>query len=210
ELVDITILSFELADEYRNPVMLLGDGALGQMMEPVDLTINRKDTPAKPWAATGLRGRKKPNIINSLHLKPEDLEKHNIHLQEKYNKIRSKEVRYEELNTDDADLILVAYGITSRIARSAMEKARSEGMKVGLLRPITLWPFPEEVLSKLATKTDAFLTLELSAGQMVEDVRLAVNGMKPVHFYGRMGGMIPSTKEVYEQILQILRGKGGK
>ena len=210
ELVDITVLSFELADEYRNPVMLLGDGALGQMMEPVDLTITRKDVPAKPWAATGLRGRSKSNIINSLHLRPEELEKHNIHLQEKYNKIRSKEVRYEEINTEDADLILVAYGITSRIARSAMDKARNEGMKVGLLRPITLWPFPEKILSKLAAKADAFLTLELSAGQMVEDVRLAVNGMKPVYFYGRMGGMMPSPKEVYEQIFQILHGKGGK
>ena len=210
ELVDTTVLSFELADKYRNPVMLLGDGALGQMMEPVDLTITRKDIPAKPWAATGLRGRGKSNIINSLHLRPEALEKHNIHLQEKYNKIRSKEVRYEEINTEDADLILVAYGITSRIARSAMDKARNEGMKVGLLRPITLWPFPEEILSKLAAKADAFLTLELSAGQMVEDVRLAVNGMKPVHFYGRMGGMMPSPKEVYDQIFEILRGKGGK
>ncbi len=210
ELVDITVLSFELADEYRNPVMLLGDGALGQMMEPVDLTITRKDAPAKPWAVTGLRGRGKSNIINSLHLRPEELEKHNIHLQEKYNKIRSKEVRYEEINTEDADLILVAYGITSRIARSAMDKARNEGMKVGLLRPITLWPFPEEILSKLAAKADAFLTLELSAGQMVEDVRLSVNGMKPVYFYGRMGGMMPSPKEVYEQIFQILHDKGGK
>jgi 2-oxoglutarate ferredoxin oxidoreductase subunit alpha len=210
ELVNITVLSFALADKYRNPVMLLGDGALGQMMEPVELTIKTIENSVKPWAVTGLRGRNSPNIINSLHLKPENLEKHNIHLQEKYKRILDNEVRYEELNTEDADLVLVAYGITSRIARSAMEKARAEGVKVGLLRPITLWPFPEEVLSKLAMRTQVFLTLELSAGQMVEDVRLAVNGVKPVYFYGRMGGMIPSPKEVYEQIIKITLGKGGK
>jgi 2-oxoglutarate ferredoxin oxidoreductase subunit alpha len=210
ELADITVLSFELADEYRNPVMLLGDGALGQMMEPVDLTmIKTKNIVAKPWAATGLRGRKDPNIINSLHLKPENLEKHNIHLQEKYKEICSKEVRYEAINTEDAELIMIAYGITSRIARSAMDMARNKGMKVGLLRPITLWPFPELVISKLASRAQAFLTVELSAGQMVEDVRLAVNGAKPVYFYGRMGGMMPSPKEIYEQIVNIMFGKGG-
>lgn len=211
ELVDMTILSFDLADTYRNPVMLLGDGALGQMMEPVDFKTGEIKTHAKDWAATGLRGRKKPNIINSLHLKPEALEKHNLHLQEKYAAISAAEVRYEELHTDDAELILVAYGITSRIARSAMEKARSEGRKVGMLRPITLWPFPSAPLAALAGKqAKAFLTLELSAGQMVEDVKLAVNGAKPVHFYGRMGGMMPSPKEIYEQIIHVMDGKGGQ
>ncbi|GMA99602.1 3-methyl-2-oxobutanoate dehydrogenase subunit VorB [Pelosinus sp. IPA-1] len=210
ELADITVQSFELADKYRNPVMLLGDGALGQMMEPVDLTmIKTKSIVAKPWAATGLRGRKDSNIINSLHLKPEDLEKHNIHLQEKYKEISSKEVRYEAINTEDAELIMIAYGITSRIARSAMDMARNKGIKVGLLRPITLWPFPELVISKLASRAQAFLTVELSAGQMVEDVRLAVNGAKPVYFYGRMGGMMPNPKEIYGQIVNIMFGKGG-
>jgi 2-oxoglutarate ferredoxin oxidoreductase subunit alpha len=210
ELVNITVLSFELADKYRNPVLLLGDGALGQMMEPAELNIKTIKNSTKPWAVTGLRGRHKPNVINSLYLKSEDLEKHNIHLQEKYKKILHNEVRYEEINTDDADLILVAYGITSRIARSAMEKARAKGIKVGLLRPITLWPFPEDMLSELAMRTQAFLALELSAGQMVEDVRLAVNGVRPVYFYGRMGGMIPSPNEVYEQIVKIVQGKGGE
>jgi 2-oxoglutarate ferredoxin oxidoreductase subunit alpha len=210
ELVNITVLSFELADKYRNPVLLLGDGALGQMMEPAELNIKTIRNSTKPWAVTGLRGRHKPNVINSLYLKSEDLEKHNIHLQEKYKKILHNEVRYEEINTDDADLILVAYGITSRIARSAMEKARAKGIKVGLLRPITLWPFPEDMLSELAMRTQAFLALELSAGQMVEDVRLAVNGVRPVYFYGRMGGMIPSPNEVYEQIVKIVQGKGGE
>ncbi len=210
ELVDITVLAFDLADKYRNPVMILGDGALGQMMEPVEFNTSNSTPAVKPWAATGLKTRTTPNIITSLHLKPEELEKHNIHLQEKYSTIICNEVRYEELYTDDADLVLVAYGITSRIARSAMKKARDEGMKVGMLRPITLWPFPEQPIAKLAAKTKAFLTLELSAGQMVEDVRLAVNGAKPVYFYGRMGGMIPSTKEIYDQIIKILHSEGGK
>lgn len=210
EMVDTTILAFDLADKYRNPVMLLGDGALGQMMEPVEFNASVAKPIQKPWAATGLRGRTEPNIINSLHLQPEMLERHNIHLQKKYAEISASEVRYEELYSDDAELVLIAYGITSRIARSAVEKARNEGMKVGMLRPITLWPFPEKPLAKLAAKASAFLTLELSAGQMIEDVRLAVNGAKPVHFYGRTGGMIPSPKAVYEQIINIYNGKEGR
>lgn len=210
ELVDITILSFDLADKYRNPVMLLGDGALGQMMEPVAFTPSSSVPPEKPWAAGGMRGRKEPNIINSLYLQPEQLEKHNIRLQEKYAVIEENEVRYEELHTDDAELIIVAYGITSRIARSAIEKARADGLKVGMLRPISLWPFPSAPLARLACSAEAFLTIELSAGQMVEDVRLAVNGAKPVYFYGRTGGMMPNPKAIYEQILNVMSGKGGK
>lgn len=210
ELVDMTIQAFDLAEQYRNPVMLLGDGALGQMMEPVEFKISNAAPLAKPWAATGMRGRKEPNIINSLYLQPEKLEQHNVHLQEKYAGIQAKEARWEELYTDDAELILVAYGITSRIARTAMEKARSEGMKVGMLRPQTLWPFPETPLQRLSDHVKAFLVLELSAGQMVEDVRLAVNGKKPVAFYGRTGGMMPSPKSVYEQIVKAVQEKGGK
>lgn len=210
ELVDITILSFDLAEKYRNPVMLLGDGALGQMMEPAEFKPSDAEPSQKPWAATGLRGRAKPNIINSLYLQPDILERHNIHLQEKYALIKENEVRFEQIRTDDAELVLVAYGITSRIARSAMEKARAEGMKVGLFRPISLWPFPEKELFELTKKSSAFLTLELSAGQMVEDVRLAVNGVKPVHFYGRTGGMMPSPQEIYDVIAKIMNGKGGK
>lgn len=210
ELVDITILSFDLAEKYRNPVMLLGDGALGQMMEPAEFNPSNAQPSSKPWAATGLRGRTKPNIINSLYLQPDILERHNIHLQEKYASIKENEIRYEQIRTDDAELVLVAYGITSRIARSAMEKARAEGMKVGLFRPISLWPFPEAQLFELAKKSSAFLTLELSAGQMVEDVRLSVNGEKPVYFYGRTGGMMPSPQEIYEVIAKIMNGKGGK
>ena len=210
EMVNATVLAFDLADKYRNPVMILGDGALGQMMEPVEFSTSDSQAVHKPWAATGLRGRSESNIINSLHLQPEKLEQHNIHLQKKYAQVSAQEVRYEELYTADAELVLVAYGITSRIARSAMEKARSQGLKVGMLRPITLWPFPEKPLAVLANTAKAFLTLELSAGQMIEDVRLAVNGAKPVYFYGRTGGMMPSPKAVYEQITGIFNGKEGR
>lgn len=206
EMVDTTVLAFDLADQYRNPVMLLGDGALGQMMEPVEFKDIEAKKVAKPWAATGYRGAKRnTNIINSLFLKPEVLEKHNQHLQEKYRKIEANETRWEEMNTADADLVLVAYGITSRIAQSAMEKARAQGLKVGLVRPITLWPFPYAPLAKAAKTAKAFLTIELSAGQMVEDVKLGVNGAKPVHFYGRMGGMMPSVKEITEEIVKVMK-----
>ncbi len=210
ELVNSTILAFELADKYRNPVMILGDGALGQMMEPVAFPTSAAKAPAKPWATTGLHGRKEPNVINSLHIQAPACEKHNIHLQAKYKTIRENEARWETLQTDDAELVLVAYGITSRIAQSAMEQARAAGMKVGLFRPITAWPFPYEALGALAKKAKAFLALELSAGQVVEDVRLAVNGAKPVYFYGRTGGMILSPKEVLGEVTKIMQGKEGK
>lgn len=210
ELVDITILAFDLADQYRNPVIVLGDGALGQMMEPAEFTPAKTKKIDKPWAATGLRGRNKPNIINSLYLKPEALEQHNIHLQQKYSLIKANEIRYETIRTEDAELVLVAYGITSRIARSAMEKARSEGIKVGLFRPISLWPFPEQQLAEASKNASELLTLELSAGQMIEDVRLAVGGVKPVHFYGRTGGMMPNPQEIYQQIVKIINARGGK
>lgn len=210
EMVDYTILAFDLADKYRNPVMILGDGALGQMMEPVEFGDREIKAPAKPWATNGLHGRKEPNVINSLHIQPQDLEKHNIHLQAKYKSITENEVRWEEIKTEDAELVLVAYGITSRIALSAMEQARAAGMKVGLFRPISAWPFPYGPLGELAKKASGFLAVELSAGQMVEDVRLGVNGAKPVHFYGRTGGMICSPKEVYGQITKIMNGKEGK
>lgn len=210
ELVDMTILAFDLADQYLTPVMILGDGAIGQMMEPVIFPSNKRSLIEKPWAATGMGERKQHNIINSLFLQPEALEKHNNLLQEKYKKIAAEQVRYEEVKTEDAELILVAYGITSRIARSAIEIVRREGYKVGLFRPVSLWPFPSEPLQQLAKTAKAFLTLELSAGQMVEDVQLAVCGAKPVHFYGRTGGMIMSPKEVAGEIKKILNAGGGK
>ena len=212
ELADITIEAFALADKYRNPVLVLGDGALGQMMEPVAFgQQNIIAAPAKPWAATGLRGRAKNNIINSLYLQPEALHCHNEHLQEKYQAMSAQEVRFEEIQTADAEIILVAYGITARLARSAMDKARAQGIKAGILRPISLWPFPAEPLAKMASaQVKAFLTLELNAGQMVEDVKLAVCGAKPVHFFGRTGGVIPSANMVLAEITKIMNAEGGK
>lgn len=210
ELVDMTVEAFDLADYYRNPVLLLGDGALGQMMEPVEFQASGLKIVEKPWAATGMKDRDTPNIINSLHLQPDILEKHNHHLQKKYAEILDKETRCEKLYTDDAELVLVAYGITSRIARTAVEKARSQGMQIGLFRPKTLWPFPSAELHSLASRARAFLTVELSAGQMVEDVKLAIQCTKPVYFYGRVGGMIPGPREIYDEIVRIVGGKGGR
>jgi len=210
EMADITIQAFDIADKWRNAVMILGDGALGQMMEPVEFKESNTSPVEKPWAATGLRGRKEHNVINSLFLKPELMENHNHVLQDKYAKIQETETRWESLQTEDADVIVVAYGITSRIAQTAMHQARSAGVKVGMLRPITLWPFPTKPIAALCKTAKSFVVFEMSAGQMVEDVRLAVNGVRPVHFHGRTGGMLPTPKELYEQIMTVARGEGGK
>lgn len=207
EMADLTTLSFELADKYRTPVILLGDGALGQMMEPVNFEEKPAAILEKPWAANGLKERNKPNVINSLYLKPEQLEAHNLRLQNKYRTITEQECRWEEIKVEDAELIIVAYGITSRIARSAVEMARRDGYKVGLFRPISLWPFPSVRLQELAHSAKAFLVAELSAGQMIEDVQLATRQIRPVHFYGRMGGMVPNPREIYDQIRLIVERK---
>ena len=210
ELADYTIKAFDLADKYRVPALILGDGALGQMMEPVEFSPSQEKPLEKPWAASGMHGRTTPNVINSLFLKADELEAHNIELQKIYRQIEISEVKWEEVNTEDAELVLVAYGITSRICQTAMVMARAKGMKVGLLRPISLWPFPAEPLARIAKTADRFLTVEMSAGQMVEDVRLAVNGAKPVEFYGRTGGMIPSPQEIFNVILRTMNRKGGE
>lgn len=201
EMVDLTALAFDLADKYRNPVMVLGDGVLGQMMEPVEFGDIKPVIPCKPWATTGRKGRDR-NVVNSLYLDPNKLEEHNWHLQAKYRKME-EEIRFDTFNLDDAQLIIVAYGISARIARTAIEMARADGIAAGLLRPITLFPFPTGAIGQAAEKAQAFLSLELSAGQMVEDVRLAVNGKRPVHFYGRTGGIIPTPQEVYEEIKKV-------
>lgn len=207
ELVDLTMEAFEIADKYRNPVMILGDGMIGQMMEPVEFKneINPEKLPQKKWATDGAKGREK-NIINSLALDPQTLEDHNWKLAEKYNKMRENEVKYETYKMEDAQLAIVAYGTTARISISAMEMARQDGIKIGLIRPITLFPFPTDVISEAAEQVESFLTVEMSTGQMVEDVKLAVEGRKPVNFYGRTGGMIPSPEEIYEEIKKHLRG----
>ncbi|MGM0602613.1 MAG: 3-methyl-2-oxobutanoate dehydrogenase subunit VorB [Bacillota bacterium] len=209
EAVDLTMDAFELADKYRNPVLLLADGMIGQMMEPVsfDRSVDPDDLPDKPWATDGAKGREK-NIINSLALDPAELEKHNYKLKEKYDKMEKEEVRYETYYLDDADIVIVAYGTSARISLSAIELAREEGYKVGLIRPITLFPFPKEIIAETSKNVDDFLTVEMSTGQMVEDVELAVcrnNGS--VHFYGRTGGMIPTPEEILAEIKKIGGGK---
>jgi 2-oxoglutarate ferredoxin oxidoreductase subunit alpha len=204
EMVDLTIKAFELAETYMGPVLLQGDGYLGQMMEPIEfpdymeLDPNRNDS----WATTGAKNRE-PHAISSIHIVPEDLEKHNLALDAKYKEIEEKETLYEEYLCDDADLIMVSFGITSRITKGAIELARKQGMKVGMLRPITLWPFPTKPISKLADTKKAFMVVELNTGQMIDDVRLAVNGRKEVFWYGRCGGLVPSQDEVFEQIKSV-------
>ena len=207
EIVDLTYLAFDIADIYLTPVYILGDGMLGQMMEPVEFgTREERELPPKDWATTGTRGDGPPKIINSLRLDPADLEAHNEHLQAKYREIEEKETLYEEYMTEDADYIIVAFGIVSRIARTAISRARAEGLKVGMIRPITLWPFPVKPFVDTRDKVKAYLTVEMSAGQMVEDVRLAVNGAKPVHFYGRLGGIVPTHENILQKLREIAGG----
>ncbi|MEC9488030.1 MAG: 3-methyl-2-oxobutanoate dehydrogenase subunit VorB [Halanaerobium sp.] len=204
EAVDLTIEAFEIADKYRNPVMVMGDGIIGQMMEPVVFkkSIDPAELPKKEWATDGCKGRK-PNIINSLRLQAEDLEELNLRLKEKYEKIKQEEVRYETYAMDDAEYAIVAYGTTARIARSAIGLAREKGIKVGLIRPISLFPYPYQVINEAADSIQEFLTVEMSLGQMVEDVRLAVNGKRPVKFYGRTGGVVPTPEEILREIEKL-------
>ncbi len=203
ELVDTMPLAFNLADKYRIPVMILADGLLGQMMEPI--TIEKKPRPKLPpkdWALTGAEGREQ-NIVRSLWLAEGAVEQHNYDLQARYRQIEANEILCEQYKIDDADIVVVAYGIAARIVRSAVEKARKLGIKVGWIRPITLWPFPCEQISKAAEELRIFLVVELSCGQMVEDVRLAVAGKAPVVFWGRPGGGIPTVEQVLERIKQL-------
>lgn len=205
ELVDLTALAFDLADQYRNPVGILGDGLLGQTMEPVTFPPLGNRAPLRDDALTGAKGRSK-RIFTSLNLNAEDLEQHNHKLQAKFKRME-QEVRYEEYRCEDAELVLVAYGTTARICRAAVDAARQLGLAVGLLRPITVWPFPSEPLARLAEGGNVrFLAVEMSAGQMVEDVRLAVLGRGEVHFYGRYGGMVPTPREVLVRIQSLLGG----
>jgi 2-oxoglutarate ferredoxin oxidoreductase subunit alpha len=191
----LTADAFELAERYRTPVMILTDGVLGQAMEPVELVFREPARVDAPWALTGAAGRP-PRVVRSLHLKPEDLEVHNLHLQAKFAAIADREVRHDGEHLDDADLVIVAYGTAARVARTAIARAREQGLRAGLFRPITLWPFPSDALRDLAGRVRGLLVVEMSAGQMVEDVRLAVEGRVPVAFTGRTGGMVPAPSEV--------------
>lgn len=207
DIVDLMQDAFDIADRYRTPVYLLGDGMLGQMMEPVEFKERAKvDLPPKDWATTATRGDEK-KVTNSLFLDPQELEEHNNHLQAKYKLITENEVRYETCLTDDAEYIVVAFGTVSRIAKNAIKKARENGLKIGLIRPITLWPFPKKPLIDTRDKVKAYLTVEMNAGQMVEDVRLHVEGRKPVYFHGRTGGMIPNSDEIYTKIVEMAGGE---
>lgn len=206
EMADFVFLGFDLADKYRNPVMLLSDGAIGQMMEKVRFVpYERPIVDKSSWATTGKPKSRKRNFITSLVIDPEKMEQHNIHLEEKFQKIRENEVRFEEINTDDAEYLFVAYGLSARICQKAIDLAREKGIRIGLLRPVTLFPFPYQRLHQLSSQVKMMVSVELSSGQMVEDVRLAVEGKVPVKFYGRMGGLIPTPEEVVQNLETLIQ-----
>ena len=208
EIVDLMGKAFDLADQYRMPVMILGDGMLGQMMEPIVLPEPKEvDRSAKTWAASGTDGKRKHNIINSLYIQPDELEQIVKERYERYAKIEKDEVMCENYLTDDAEIVIAAYGACARIAKNAIAAARAEGIKVGLIRPITLWPFPSDAYRKAAETAKAFLTVEMSMGQMVDDVKLAVECKKPVHFFGRTGGVVPTPAEILDQLKKIHGGE---
>mgnify|MGYP005841135285 CR=1 FL=1 len=201
EMCDLTILAFDLADKYRNPVYVLADGFIGQMMEPVEFPQEKSSAPDKPWATLGT-AETSDNLISSIELDPDDLEDHNRKLQQKYQEIRENEVRYQEYHCDDAEIILIGFGIVSRVLQSAVDELRTQGVKVGMIRPITLFPFPAEIIRQYADQVEKFWVMELNNGQMVDDVRLAVENTAPVEFYGRMGGNVMSTDEIIKNVLK--------
>jgi len=209
EAIELTHLAFDVADQYRNPVIIMGDGVIGQMMEPVTMPEYKpRKLPAKDWAAVGWKpgDAKARAMINSLFIKPDECEQQNIKLKAKADEMEKNELLYEELYMDDAQYAIVAYGTTARIALSAIRRAREEGIKVGLIRPITLWPFPYEAIHKACAHVEKFLAAEMSMGQMVEDVRLAVGHLRPVEFYGRSGGVVPNVNDIYREIVRMKEG----
>ncbi len=206
EMYDFVELGFELAYKYRNPAMILSDGAIGQMMEKVELTEQKQrrtdEEIAKqmPWATTGKPASRDHNVITSLELVAEKQEKVNHKIQAKYREMEEKEVRFEEIQCEDAEYLLIAYGTSARIAQKAVKQAREQGIKLGLLRPITLFPFPKKRLEEMAGQVKGMLAVEMSAGQMIEDVKLSVNGKVPAEHFGRLGGIIPSAEEIVEAV----------
>ena len=203
EMYSLTIKGFELADNYRVPTMILTDGTIGQMMEPVSLDAVEVKQFDKPWAACGQRGRDHRNIINSLSLSPEELEQWNLNRYARYKVIEEKEPMYEEYMMDDAEICIVAFGIAARVSKNAIVEARKKGLKVGMIRPITLWPFPTKALKAAAEKCKAFISVELSMGQMIDDVKLAIECKKPVYLCNRTGGVIVSSNEVVAKIEEV-------
>ncbi|HKI78113.1 MAG TPA: 3-methyl-2-oxobutanoate dehydrogenase subunit VorB [Ignavibacteriaceae bacterium] len=208
EMADFVFDAIALAEKYRNPAMILADGALGQMMEKVELPEEGSlEYPDKDWATIGKPKERERNIITSLFIQPEKMEQINLGLQEKYKKLKENEVRYELIGTENAEILLVAFGLSARICQKTIELAKEKGVKLGLLRPITLFPFPEKAIASFTDKVNFFLVVEMNSGQMIEDVKLAVNGKKPVYHYGRMGGMISSPEEVLGKVEEILENQ---
>ena len=205
EMADLTVKGFDLADKYRMTAMILADGTMGQMMEPVSLNYGEQKKYDKPWALTGTKCERKPNIVNSLYLNPDELEISNNNRYEKYKVIEENEVMYEEYMMDDAEICLVAFGVAARVSQNAIDEARKMGIKVGMIRPITLWPFPTKVLEKAADKVKAFVSVELSMGQMIEDVKLATKCKREVLLCSRSGGMIPTPENVMEKIMEAAK-----
>jgi 2-oxoglutarate ferredoxin oxidoreductase subunit alpha len=205
EMADMTVKGFELADKYRMTAMVLADGTMGQMMEPVSLDAGVINNYDKSWAVTGTNDERKPNIVNSLYLKPEELEDKNIERFERYAQIEKNEVMYEEYKMDDAEICIVAFGVAARVSQNAIDIAREKGIKVGMIRPITLWPFPKDALNKAADKVKAFISVELNMGQMIEDIQLATKCKKEVLLCSRTGGMIPTTENVLDKIEEAVK-----
>ncbi len=206
EMVTLTVKGFELADKYRMPSMLLADGTLGQMMEPVILDIGEVKTFDKPWALTGTELKREHNIVNSLFLQPEELEQVNFARYRMYEEIEATETMYDTYLMDDADICIVAFGIAARVSKNAIDAARAEGIKVGMIRPITLWPFPKKPLLEAADRVNSFISVELSMGQMIEDIELAIRCKKPVSLCNRVGGMIPTTEDILNSIRKAAKG----
>ena len=207
EMASLTIKGFNLADKYLMPAMILADGTIGQMMEPISFEDAEVENVEKPWALTGTEGKRKHNVVNSLYLKPDELEAKNFERYERYKVIEENEPMWEEYMMDDAELCVVAFGIASRVAKNAVVAARKEGIKVGLIRPITLWPFPKKAMEAAAEKVKGFISVELSMGQMIEDVKLYTKCKRPVALCNRSGGMIPSPEQVLESIRKAQKGE---
>ena len=204
EMADFPFLAFNIADRYRNPVIILADAILAQMMEGISFRDFQREFKEKPWAVTGAKGRA-PNVIHSLFLKEGELENHNIALQKKFRRMEENELRYEVFGDDNPEILLVAYGSMFRVCMWVLGKLKKKGIPCALLRPVTLWPFPYAVLRKFAEKVNFMFVLEMSAGQMLEDVKLGCEGKCPVHFYGRMGGGVPDPEQVLEKIMEVLK-----
>ena len=210
EMADLTVKGFELADKYRMTSMILADGTMGQMMEPVSLEYDIKPAPEKPWATTGTKMQREHNIVNSLSLVPEELEKFNIERYKRYDEVEKNEVMYEEYMMDDAEICIAAFGIAARVSKNAITEARRQGIKAGMIRPITLWPFPKASFKKAAQSVKQFISVELSMGQMIEDIRLATECRVPVTLCNRVGGMIPSPEMVLEAIKEAAKNGGAR